>query len=130
MRGFIPKYVEAALFRTIPAKLAFDMLLTGENWDARKALAAGLVSRVASHTALHKVALDYAKQIAQWDTKTLEYCKKAAYAVMGESTYHGAIITNAYYHVEHENYNPKALQGTRDFIAKRGVKANRQAKSD
>jgi len=130
IRGFTPKYVVAALFRAVPMKLAFDMLLSGENWNARKAQAAGLVSRIAPHAELHETAFQWAKTIARWDPMTLEYCKKAAHASLDQVTYPGAIIASAFYHMEHAKYNLKAQQGLRDFIAKEGVKADMVAKLD
>jgi enoyl-CoA hydratase/carnithine racemase len=128
IRGFTPKYVVGALFRAVPPKFAFDILLTGENWNARKAQAAGLVSRISPHAELQETAFEWAKQIAQWDPMTLEYCKKAAHACMDQVTLSGAILTSAFYHMEHAKYNPKAQQGLRDFVAKEGVKADLEAK--
>jgi enoyl-CoA hydratase/carnithine racemase len=130
MRGFTPKYVVGALFKAISMKFAFDMLLSGENWDARKAQAAGLVSRIAPHAKLHDTAFQWAKLIARWDPMTLEYCKKAAHASMEQTTFYGALMASALYHMEHANYNPKTQQGLRDFISKEGVKADMVAKLD
>jgi len=46
-RGFLPYPIIATMFKTlIPTKLAFELILTGENWDAQKSMAAGLINRV------------------------------------------------------------------------------------
>lgn len=127
IRGFTPKYVVAALFRAIPMKLAFEMLLTADNWNAVKAQQAGLINRVVPHTSLQESALQWAKEIARWDPMTLEYCKKAAHSCMDQATYAGAIMASAYYHVENARLNIKANQGLREFIAKRGIRATKMA---
>ncbi len=123
-RGFPPKYVIGALFRAIPVKLGFEMLLTGKNWDAKKAQTAGLVNRVVPHAELRDTAFQWAKEIIQSDWVTLEFCKQCAHATMDQPTYAQAIQVSGLWHTEHSRQNPRALQGLRDFIAKKGKKAN------
>lgn len=47
-----------ALSRSIPAKRAFDMLITGDIIDAQTALSAGLISNLADDTELDKVVAE------------------------------------------------------------------------
>ena len=47
MRGFLPYPIIATMFKTlIPTKLAFEMILTGKNWDTQKSMAVGLINCV------------------------------------------------------------------------------------
>lgn len=124
-RGFTPRYVVGALFRAVPMKYGMEMLLTGRNWDARKAEMAGLVSRVVPHTQLQETAFEWAKDIAQWDPITLEYCKKAAHATVDQLTYLQAIEVSSFIHLEHNMMNPKSHEGLKKFIEGIGVKADK-----
>jgi enoyl-CoA hydratase/carnithine racemase len=50
MRGFLPYPIIATMFKTlIPTKLAFELILTGKNWDAKKSMDAGLISCKKNH---------------------------------------------------------------------------------
>jgi len=100
-------------------------LLTGRNWDARKAEVAGLVSRVVSHSELQEAAFEWAKDIAQWDPITLKYCKKAAHATMDQLTYCQALEVSSAIHLEHNMMNPRSHEGLMRFIQKVGVKADK-----
>src|ERR1051325_4162654 len=54
MRGFLPYPIVATIFRTlIPTKLAFELILTGKNWDAKKSMEAGLIKLVVPGSAEH-----------------------------------------------------------------------------
>lgn len=128
MRGFPPRYITHALFRAVPMKWAFDMVLTGDNWDARTAQRAGLISRVVPHAELQERALQWAKEIARWDRVTLEYCKKGAHAAMEELSSTKASELDTYICNEHDRVNPKSYQGMRDFLGKTGVKATETIK--
>ena len=99
------------------------MLLTGENWDAKRALQAGLVSRVVPHKELQAEARRIAKLIAGWDRLTVQYTKMAANAVMDQLTYTQAVEVGGYIHDKHNLVNKKAYTGAREFIAGRGIKA-------
>ncbi|MBI4332596.1 MAG: enoyl-CoA hydratase/isomerase family protein [Chloroflexi bacterium] len=124
LRGFPPKTILTSLFRAVPTKWAFDMVLTGENWDARTAQKAGLATRVVPHAKLPELSLQWAREIARWDRVTLEYCKKAAHAGMDEAVYTRSLALTGFFCDEHNRVNPKTHQGMRDFLAKQGVKAN------
>ncbi len=123
-RGFLPRSPVGSLFRAIPTKWAFDLLLTGANWDARTAQIAGLVSRVVPHAELQDKALELAKSIAGWDRTTLRYCKKAAHEVMDQLTYQQSTDVSAYIYEEHDKVNPRSHRGLKDFIEGKGIKAN------
>ncbi len=123
LRGFLPKYVLGTLLKYVPVKVAFDITLTGENWDAKKAQAGGLVTRVVPHKELQEAAFQWAKLLAQWDPITMNYCKKCLHEGMDE-TVEGARLLSAYYHEQNLKYNPRHHKGLVDFLAKKGVKAD------
>lgn len=128
MRGFPPRTILATLPRAVPMKWAFDMILTGDNWDARTAQKAGLVTRVVPHAQLQDVAFQWAQEIARWDPVTLEYSKKAAHAAMDQPAYLKSVEVAGYICEQHSMVNPKAMQGMRDFLGKTGVKASQMIK--
>lgn len=127
-RGFPPKSIVTSLFRVVPTKWAFDMVLTGDNWDARTAQKAGLISRIVPHAKLQELSLEWAKEIARWDRLTLEYSKKAAHAGMDESVWSKSMALTGYIFEEHTRLNPKSHDGMRDFLGKKGVKADHTIK--
>jgi len=127
-RGFPPRSILTSLFRVVPTKWAFDMVLTGDNWDARTAQKAGLISRIVPHADLQERSLEWAKEIARWDRLTLEYSKKAAQAGMDEPAWTKSIALTGYICEEHSRLNPKTHDGMRDFLAKKGVTANHDIK--
>ena len=127
-RGFPPKSILTSLFRVVPTKWAFDMVLTGDNWDARTAQKAGLISRIVPHADLQERSLEWAKEIARWDRLTLEYSKKAAHAGMDEPSWTKSIALTGYICEEHSRLNSKTHDGMRDFLAKKGVTANHDIK--
>ena len=128
MRGFPPGPVPASCVRAVPPKWAFDMVLTGENWDARTAQKVGLISRVVPHAQLRKAAFQWAKEIARWDRVTLEYIKKQYWAAMDEPSYTNAEEWCMLYLQEHHRLNPKAMQGMRNFLGKGESKATAMLK--
>ncbi len=127
MRGFPPATIVMSLPRAVPMKWAFDMILTGDNWDARTAQKAGLITRVVPHQQLQERAFQWAKEIARWDRITLEYCKKAVHAGCDEANYVKAMEVCGPINAEHNRVNPKR-QGMRDFLGKTGVKATQMIK--
>jgi len=115
-RGFIPYPIVATIFRTlIPTKFAFELILTGKNWDARKSLEIGLITRVAPHDQLQDAAWQWGNEIAQWDKTTLKYCKMAAHASMDAPTVTMAAEIAWLMQEEHTMVNPKAYAGTSRF---------------
>jgi len=127
-RGFVPRTPVASLFRAVPRKWAFDMMLTGENWDARTAQMAGLITRVVPHAQLREAAYQWAREVARWDRITLEYCKKAAHACLDQPTYVQALEVAGLICEEHNTVNPRGYQGMREFLAKKGLKATQMIK--
>jgi enoyl-CoA hydratase/carnithine racemase len=123
MRGFLPYPIVATIFRTlIPTKLAFELILTGKNWDARKAMEAGLINRVVPHDQLQEAAWSWAEEIARFDKTTLKYCKMAAHASMEAATVPAAAEIAWLMQEEHSLVNPKAYTGTREFQPDAGSK--------
>jgi enoyl-CoA hydratase/carnithine racemase len=121
MRGFLPYPIVATIFRTlIPTKFAFELILTGENWDAKKSMEVGLINRVVPHTELGEAAWRWGEEIARWDKTTLRYCKMAAHASMEAASVPAAAEIAWLMQEEHSMVNPKAYQGTRQFHKKKG----------
>lgn len=120
MRGFLPYPIVATIFRTlIPTKLAFELILTGKNWDAKKSMEAGLINRVVPHEQLQDAAWQWGAEIARWNKTTLKYCKMAAHASMEASTVPAAAEIAWLMQEEHTMVNPRAYEGTRPFHSKK-----------
>lgn len=116
MRGFLPYPIVATIFRTlVPTKFAFELILTGKNWDAKKSMEVGLINRVVPHDELQEAAWQWGQEIGQWDKTTLKYCKMAAHASMEAPTVPAAAEIAWLMQEEHSMVNPKAYQGTRQF---------------
>jgi enoyl-CoA hydratase/carnithine racemase len=81
-RGGPPGRAIGEILHTIPQKYAFDLILSGRNWDAQKALMAGLVTRVAPHDELENVAQQWASDIASFDAAGLMYCKRVMHRIL------------------------------------------------
>jgi enoyl-CoA hydratase/carnithine racemase len=116
MRGFLPYPIIATMFKTlIPTKLAFEMILTGQNWDAQKSMAAGLINRVVPHERLQEEAWKWGEEIGKFDKVTLKYCKMAAHASMEAATVPAAAEIAWLMQEEHALVNPRAYAGTQEF---------------
>jgi enoyl-CoA hydratase/carnithine racemase len=116
MRGFLPYPIIATMFKTlIPAKFAFEMILTGKNWDARRSMDAGLINRVVPHNQLQEEAWKWAEEIAKFDKTTLKYCKMAAHASMEAASVPAAAEIAWLMQEEHALVNPRAYAGTKEF---------------
>jgi enoyl-CoA hydratase/carnithine racemase len=116
MRGFLPYPIVATIFKTlIPTKLAFEMILTGENWDAKKSMDAGLINRVVPHDQLQDEAWKWGDEIAKFDKMTLKYCKMAAHASMEAASVPAAAEIAWLMQEEHALVNPRAYAGTKEF---------------
>ena len=123
-RGFVPRTPVATVFWNIAPKWAFDLLLTGENINARTAQMAGLVSRVVPYSQLQEAAYNWAKSIARWDPICLRLCKRAAYECMDQLTFKQSLAVNWYVGAEEETVGAK-FQGLRDYVEGKGIKANK-----
>ena len=116
MRGFLPYPIIATMFKTlIPTKFAFEMILTGKNWDAQRSMAAGLINRVVPHEQLQDKAWDWAHEIGAFDKVTLKYCKMAAHASMEAAGVPLAAEIAWLMQEEHALVNPRAYAGTKPF---------------
>jgi enoyl-CoA hydratase/carnithine racemase len=116
MRGFLPYPIIATMFKTLmPTKLAFEMILTGKNWDANRSMAAGLINRVVPHDQLQDEAWKWAQEIAKFDKTTLKYCKMAAHASMEAASVPLAAEIAWLMQEEHALVNPRAYSGTKEF---------------
>ena len=116
IRGFLPYPIVATIFRTlIPTKYAFELILTGKNWDAKKSMEVGLINRVVPHDDLQEAAWQWGEEIARWDKITLKYCKMAAHASMEAPTVPAASEIAWLMQEEHSVVNRRAYQGTRQF---------------
>jgi enoyl-CoA hydratase/carnithine racemase len=124
MRGFLPYPIAATIFKSlIPTKFALEMILTGKNWNAKKALEVGLINRIVPHAQLQDAAWEWANEIARWDMLTLQYCKKAANSSMETPSI--PLATEIVWHVqrEHRMMNAHALEGMRAFLDRKELKA-------
>jgi enoyl-CoA hydratase/carnithine racemase len=116
MRGFLPYPIIATMFKTlIPTKLAFELILTGKNWDAKKSMEAGLINRVVPHEHLQDEAWKWGEEIGKFDKVTLKYCKMAAHASMEAASVPAAAEIAWLMQEEHALVNPRAYAGTREF---------------
>jgi len=115
-RGFLPYPIIATMFKTlIPTKFAFEMILTGENWDAQRSMAAGLINRVVPHDKLHDEAWKWGEEIGRFDKITLKYCKMAAHSSMEAASVPLAAEIAWLMQEEHALVNPRAYAGTKQF---------------
>lgn len=124
MRGFLPYPIAATIFKSlIPTKFGLEMILTGKNWDAKKALEVGLINRIVPHAQLQDAAWEWAEEIARWDRLTLQYCKKAANSSMETPSI--PLATEIVWHVqrEHRMMNAQAFEGMRAFLDRKDLKA-------
>jgi len=116
-RGFLPIPIVATMFKaSIPSKFAFELVLTGRHWDAKRALAAGLINEVVPHADLQEVAWQRAKEIAVSPRITLQYCKMAARAAMEAPTISLAAEIAWLMNQEHGIVNTNAFEGIREFL--------------
>ena len=116
MRGFLPYPIIATMFKTlIPTKFAFEMILTGKNWDAKKSMEAGLINRVVPQDQLQDEAWTWGAEIGKFDKVTLKYCKMAAHASMEAASVPAAAEIAWLMQEEHALVNPRAYAGTKEF---------------
>ncbi len=106
-----------ALGRAVPAKVAMEMLLTGEPVTARDALKSGLVNRVVSSDELREETLSLARRVASAPGSTVSLGKPAFYRQMSldrPDAYEFAqevMVDN----LQH----PDAVEGIQAFLEKR-----------
>jgi enoyl-CoA hydratase/carnithine racemase len=78
-----------ALTRNVPAKVAFEMLTTGQFIDAHRAREVGLVNRVVAHDALPAETLALAEAVAAKLSAAVKIGKRAFYDQIGLSVSDG-----------------------------------------
>ena len=62
--GTFPFMIMALIYRNVPRKKANELLLLGERWGARDALAAGIVNRVVADGELDALVAEWAGKLA------------------------------------------------------------------
>jgi enoyl-CoA hydratase len=62
--GAFPFMIMALIYRNVPRKKANELLLLGERWSAREALAAGFVNRVVADGEVDALVADWAGRLA------------------------------------------------------------------
>ena len=83
------------------------------------------MNRVAPHGELQEAAWHWGKELARSNRITLQYCKMAARAAMEAPTLPLAAEIAWLMNQEHGVVNPKAFEGMRDFLANKGVNADK-----
>lgn len=92
--GFVPAMVMAILRRSVPEKVAFDMLTTGRILTAREAFEVGLVSRIVADADLEGAAEELAGDLASRSASAVQMTKRLLYQMDGMS-YASAIEAGA-----------------------------------
>lgn len=92
--GFVPAMVMAILRRSVPEKIAFDMLTTGRILSAREAFEAGLVNRLVADVDLEGAADELAGDLASRSASAVQLTKRLLYQMDGMS-YASAIEAGA-----------------------------------
>ncbi len=106
-----------ALGRTVPAKVAMEMLLTGEPVSAREALKSGLVNRVVPGDDLRESTLSLARKVASAPTSTVSIGKSSFYRQMSLDRPHAYQVAQK---VMVDNLqHPDATEGISAFLEKR-----------
>jgi enoyl-CoA hydratase/carnithine racemase len=75
--GTFPFMIMALIYRNVPRKKANELLLLGERWDARQALAAGIVNRVVPDGALDGAVAEWAGKLASKSPVIMRLGKEA-----------------------------------------------------
>ncbi|KAM6215358.1 enoyl-CoA hydratase domain-containing protein 3, mitochondrial [Rhynchocyon petersi] len=106
-----------ALGRTVPRKVALEMLFTGEPISAQEALSHGLLSKVVPEEQLEEETMRIAKKIASMSRPVLSLGKATFYKQLSQD------LRTAYYLTSQTMVNNLALQdgkeGIKAFIQKR-----------
>lgn len=106
-----------AVGRAVPAKVAMEMLLTGEPVSAKDALKSGLVNRVVPGDDLLEATLSLARKVASAPTSTVSIGKPAFYHQMSLDRPEAYQIAQK---VMVDNLqHPDAVEGINAFLGKR-----------
>lgn len=125
-RGGVARYALAAIFSAVPKTYAFEMTMTGLNWDAYKAERTGLVNQVVPHDQLLDKSYEFANYIAQWESTALSHNKRAGYRILDQLSYEQRVEINELSHEEHNlvSKGQGFQKGVDDMLAGKGTKAN------
>ena len=106
-----------ALGRAVHAKVAMEMLLTGEPVPAQEALNSGLVNRVVPAEELQETTLSLARKVASAPTSTVSVGKSAFYRQMSLDRPEAYQVSQK---VMVDNLqHPDAIEGIHAFLEKR-----------
>ncbi|MFI5281359.1 MAG: enoyl-CoA hydratase-related protein, partial [Gemmatimonadales bacterium] len=75
--GTFPFMILALIYRNVPRKKAIELLLLGERWSARDALAAGLVNKVVPASELDAAVAEWAGRLASKSPVIMRLGKEA-----------------------------------------------------
>jgi methylglutaconyl-CoA hydratase len=115
--GFVPAMVMALLLRAVGEKVAFELVTTGTEFDAREAHRLGLVNRVLDEGGFEQVARAHAREIAARSPSAIRLIKRLLYGMDGLS-FEAAIERGAEVNVLARSA-PETLDGVRAFLQKR-----------
>ena len=115
--GLVSGHETQLLPRFLSYPLAMELLLTGENISAQRALEMGLINRIAPHERVLEEATELALQIASYPPLTLQGIKEAAVRGL-DFNLRDAIVWGL--RMERLNSTPEdATEGPRAFAEKR-----------
>jgi len=103
IRGGPPGRAIGELMQTIPTKFAMELILSGRNWDANRAMQVGLLNRVVPHDELESAAQEWAADIASFPHNALANTKMIVHR-----------INDILPHDERVNANTDAMRELRD----------------
>jgi enoyl-CoA hydratase/carnithine racemase len=75
--GAFPFMIMALIYRNVPRKKANELLLIGDRWSARDALAAGIVNRVVPDSELEGAVAEWAQKLASKSPAIMRLGKEA-----------------------------------------------------
>jgi enoyl-CoA hydratase/carnithine racemase len=75
--GAFPFMIMSLIYRNVPRKKANELLLLGERWDARQALAAGMVNRVVAAAEFDAAVREWALKLARASPVIMRLGKEA-----------------------------------------------------
>ena len=83
--GFVPAMVMALLRRIVGEKIAFELLVSGDPIDARRAAELGIVNRVLPAEGFREAAIEYGRTLAGKSASALQLIKRLFYGSEGLS---------------------------------------------
>ena len=114
--GFVPAMVMALLRRSVGEKVAFELIMTGVEFDAREAHRLGLVNRVLDEGGFDEHSRSHAREIAARPASAVRLIKRLFYGMDGLS-FEEAVARGAEVNVLARN-TPETREGVRRFLEK------------